>query len=85
MLQSRIAIHLLVARDAINVILSRNASGEKLSPATHQQLQALLDQMQVVKELLDEEEVKKLAATWTKPGVGQKLLDQRAMREGNKV
>ena len=83
MLQSRISIHLLVARDSINVILSRNSSGEQLSPAAHQQLQALLDQMQVVKDLLDDEDVEKVAATWWKPGVEQKLADQRAMREGS--
>ena len=69
MLQSRISIHLLVARDAINVILSSNASGEQLSPSAHQQLQALLDQMQAVKNLLDDEDVEKVAATWWKPGV----------------
>ena len=69
MIQSRIAIHLLVARDRINGILSSNASGEQLSPAALAPLQALLNQMQVVKDLLDDEEVKKLAATWTKPGV----------------
>ena len=69
MLQSRISIHLLVARDSINLILSRNASGEQLSPAALAPLQALLNDMQVVKDLLDKEEERNLKATWTKPGV----------------
>ena len=69
MLQSRISIHLLVARDAINVILSSNATGEQLSPAALAPLQALLDQMQAVKDLLDDEDVEKVAATWWKPGI----------------
>ena len=85
MLQSRISIHLLVARDRINGILSSNASGEQLSPSALAPLQALLDQMKAVRELLDEEEEQKLTATWASSGVEQKLLDQRAMREGNKV
>ena len=69
MLQSRISIHLLVARDSINVILSRNSSGEQLSPASLAPLQALLDQMKAVRELLDEEEEQKLTATWASLGV----------------
>ena len=60
MLQSRISIHLLVARDKINGILSSNASGEQLSPAALAPLQALLNDMQVVKDLLDKEEEQNL-------------------------
>ena len=84
MLQSRISIHLLVAHDKINGILSSNASGEQLSPAALAPLQALLDQMKAVRELLDEEEEQKLTATWASSGVSQKLADQRAMREGSR-
>ena len=69
MLQSRISIHLLVARDAINGILSSNASGEQLSPSAYRQRQALLDQMQVVKDLLDKEEEHNLKATWASSGL----------------
>ena len=69
MLQSRISIHLLVARDKINGILSSNASGEQLSPAALAPLEALLDQMQVVKDLLDKEEEQNLKATWASSGV----------------
>ena len=83
MLQSRIAIHLLVARDKINGILSSNASGEQLSPAALAPLQALLNDMQIVKDLLDKEEERNLKATWASSGVEQKLADQRAMREGS--
>ena len=61
MLPSRISIHLLVARDKINGILSSNASGEQLSPAALAPLQALLYQMQVVKDLLDKEEEQNLS------------------------
>ena len=71
MLQSRIAIHLLVARDKINGILSSNTACIELSPAAYRQLQALLGQMQVVKDLLDKEEERNLA-------------DQRALRKGSR-
>ena len=60
MFQSRISIHLLVARDKINDILSSNASGEQLSSAALAPLQALLDQMKTVRELLDKEEERNL-------------------------